>query len=70
MADITLDPDSLRTLERLVESFGLEGLVAGLTYICNENAQHCRADLGDDFSAKLWERDGATLANIQARLHK
>ena len=70
MADISLYPSSLRTLEVLVENFGLEGLVAGLTHICNEKAKYARANLMDDYDAQLWERDAATLMRAQARLHR
>lgn len=70
MADITLHPSSLHTLEVLVENFGLEGLLAGLTHICNEKARHSRTELADDYDAKLWERDAATLMLAQSRLHR
>ena len=69
MADITLHPDSLRELEVLVENFGLEGLVAGLVHICRERASHSQTSLADNFDAKLWDRDGNTLAQVQNRLH-
>lgn len=70
MADITLHPSSLQALEVLVENFGLEGLVSGLIHICEEKAKHSRTDLADDYDAKLWERDSATLVFAQTRLHR
>ena len=70
MADITLHPDSQRTLEVLVENFGLEGLVGGLIHVCNEKAEHSRTTLADDYDASLWERDAATVMHAQTRLHR
>jgi len=53
--------DITEVLETLIDQHGLTHVVAGLSLVCSEKAEHLRANWQDRTSAKAWDADAKTL---------
>jgi hypothetical protein len=49
-----MDREGLNILELLVEQYGLQGVVSGLSYYCGEKSAHIGAHYFDPMLAKRW----------------
>jgi len=57
-----------RDLETLVDRIGLNSLVQLLAVVCEEKANHLRANWQDEVSAKAWERSAKALDKITPKM--
>lgn len=55
-------------LEKLIDTHGLQAVIASLSQICFEKAEHIQENWQDDKLAKLWEKNAKVLATAQSKL--
>jgi len=48
-------------LDPLVDKHGLTHVLAGLSLLCSEKAEHIRANWQDRITAKAWDADAKTI---------
>ena len=55
-------------LEAMVDRDGLDGVLDALAGICGEKAEHLRTNWQDKGAARTWDRWGARIAKLAARV--
>lgn len=56
------------TLEKLIDTHGLQAVIVSLSQICFEKAEHTQENWQDDKLAKLWEKNAKVLDTAQSKL--
>ena len=54
----------LETLEGLLDTHGLAGLLCGLANLCRWKADHLRYNWQDDRTAALWDREATGIEGL------
>jgi hypothetical protein len=49
-----MDREGMNILEALIDRYGLQGVVSGLSYVCSEKGQHIAAHWQDQRLSKRW----------------
>jgi hypothetical protein len=57
------------TLEKLIDAASLSCVMEDLIAICHAKADHLRSNWQDESTARVWERDAATLEKARVKLH-
>lgn len=60
--------DMNETLEKLIDTHGLQDVLVSLSNICFEKAAHIRENWQDANLAKLWEKNAKVLDIAQSKL--
>ena len=60
-------PDQ-RVLERLIDRYGLGGVLKALAHVCRDKADDLTSAWNDDGGARLWRADACALISVAAQV--
>lgn len=60
--------DDKLALEKLIDIYGLHGLMAGLADVCQAKAEHLRVEWQDPQTGHTWDKAANRFANLGTKL--
>jgi hypothetical protein len=60
--------DTVEALERLVDAHGLLHVLTGLEIMCDEKAEHIRANWQDIVTSKVWNDAGKSINKLARKI--
>lgn len=62
--------DDMAQLERIMDTYGLEGLLYAISDICADKAEHIRSNWQDNITARYWEHRHIRVTRAAALIEK
>jgi hypothetical protein len=67
---VELDEESMEFLEDIIDSYGVSGVLSGISFICGEKALHVSVDYQNTSLGKHWMRLSASVDQAAAKIEK